>query len=67
MAHPTLSKNQAIVVNVVALGMIAALTIVGVLKSISLIKGKFLFVVANRSDAYKNGVASTEDIIFLLL
>ena len=36
MAHPTLSKNQAIVVNVVALGMIAALTIVGVLNSISL-------------------------------
>ncbi len=36
MAHPTLSKNQAIVVNVVALGMIAALTLVGVLNSISL-------------------------------
>ena len=36
MAHPTLTKNQAIVVNVIALGMITALTLLGVLNSISL-------------------------------
>ena len=36
MAHQTLSKNQAIVVTVVALGMIAALALAGVLNSKSL-------------------------------